>query len=640
MTDEFTPRLGRLGDRGRGGTSRYSKRVRQAAARLGRKTGKARFSGAGLGRGGASARTLEMRGQRMASFRMRRVIVKTHVSRAPRGGGGGALKAHLGYIQRDGVERDGSGGDLYTRVGLEPKAEEFLERCDGDRHQFRIIVSAEDGARLGDLKETTRALMAQMESDLGTRLDWLAVDHHNTGHPHTHIVIRGKDEDGRDLVISPDYIRKGMASRAQDIVTERLGPRRDLEIALARQSEVTQDRFTGLDRGILAEVSETGIRITEGRDTRGRFDEALRRARLRHLEGLGLAVPAGKDSWTLKPGWDASLKALGQRGDILKALAAKHRDRAPDQNLHRFEPGGQEQEVLLGSVLASVPEDEFRDRRSLVVEDFHGTGWIVDIGLEEPGRIPPDGAVVEVRTRPLKLREMDASILKIAERLGGVYSDTLHVADDPAATQAWRQGHVRRLEALRRAGIVERGSDGVWKVPQDFAQRAADYDAARTGRLEVHVRSWLPLTEQPRHAGLTWLDTEGAGVTGDRLAKVRQARLTYLQEKGWLESGDSEVGEALRNRLRAMELRRASSRLASSTGRAPVELVPGDRFEGRFEKALDLGQGRIAVVGNAKEFALVPWRPEMERHRGRDMAFRRTTASVSWTIGIERGMER
>jgi len=640
MTDDFTPRLGRMGDRGRGGTSRYSKQVRQAAARLGRKAGKARFTGAGLGRGGASARALEMRGQRMASFRMRRVIVKTHVSRAPRGGGGGALKAHLGYIQRDGVERDGSGGELYTREGLEPKAEEFLERCDGDRHQFRIIVSAEDGARLGDLKETTRALMAQMESDLGTRLDWLAVDHHNTGHPHTHIVIRGKDEDGRDLVIAPGYIRQGLASRAQDIVTERLGPRRDLEIAQARQREVTQDRFTGLDRGILSEVSETGIRITEGRDTRGRFDEALRRARLRHLEGLGLAASAGKDQWTLKPGWDASLKALGQRGDILKALAVKHRDRSPDNNLRRFEPVAQEQAVLLGSVLASVPEDELRDRRSLVVEDFHGTRWIVDIGLREPGTIPPDGAVVEVSARTPKPREMDASILKIAAASGGVYSDALHVDAEPGASRAWRQGHVRRLEALRQAGIVERGSDGVWRVPQDFAQRAADYDAARTGRLEVQVRSWIPLAEQPRHAGLTWLDTEGAGVTGDGLAKVRQARLAFLHEKGWLESGDSELGEALRARLRVMELRRTSGRLASSTGRSAVELVPGDRFEGRFEKAMDLGQGRIAVVGNAKEFALVPWRPEMERHRGRDMAFRRTAASVSWTIGIERGMER
>lgn len=640
MTDDFTPRLGRLGDRGRGGAQRYSKQVRQAAARLGRKAGKARFSGAGLGRGGASARALEMRGQRLPAFRMRRVIVKTHVSRAPRGGGGGALKAHLGYIQRDGVERNGSGGELYTREGLEPKAEEFLERCDGDRHQFRIIVSAEDGAMLGDLKETTRALMTQMESDLGTRLDWLAVDHHNTGHPHTHIVIRGKDEDGRDLVISPDYIRQGLASRAQDIVTERLGPRRDLEIAQARQREVTQDRFTGLDRGILAEASETGIQITEGRGSRGRFDAALRRARLRHLEGLGLAVPAGKDHWTLKPGWDASLKALGQRGDILKALAAKKKDHALDQNLRRFEPGEQKQEVLLGSVLASVPEDELRDRRSLLVEDFHGTRWIVDMGLREPGTVPPDGAVVAVSARTPKLREMDTSILKIAEASGGLYSDALHVDADPAATRAWRQGHVRRLEALRQAGIVERGSDGVWQVPRDFARRAAAYDAARTGRLEVHVRSWLPLTEQARHAGLTWLDMEGAGVPGDRLAKVRQARLGFLQEEGWLQSGDSKVGEALRVRLRVMELRRASGMLASSTGRAAVELVPGDRFDGRFEKAIDLGQGRFAVIGNSKAFALVPWRPEMERHRGRDMAFKRTAAGVNWAIGIERGLER
>lgn len=640
MTDDFTPRLGRLGDRGRGGTSRYSKQVRRAAAKLGRKAGKARFTGAGLGRGGASARALEMRGQRLPAFRMRRVIVKTHVSRAPRGGGGGALKAHFGYIQRDGVERDGSGGELYTREGLEPKAEEFLERCDGDRHQFRIIVSAEDGARLGDLKETTRALMAQMESDLGTRLDWLAVDHHNTGHPHTHIVIRGKDEDGTDLVIVPDYIRKGMASRAQDIVTERLGPRRDLEIVQARQREVSQERFTGLDRCILAEASETGIRISEGPGARGRFDAALRRARLRHLEVLGLAAPAGRDHWTLKSGWDTSLKALGQRGDILKALAAKKKDHAPDQNLRRFEPSEQKQEVLLGSVLASVPEDELRDRRSLVVEDFHGTRWIVDIGLQEPGTMPPDGAIVEVSARTPKPREVDVSILKIAEATGGMYSDAFHVAVDPVASAAWRQGHVRRLEAMKQAGIVKRGSDGVWRVPQDFVRRAADYEAARTGRLEIQIRSWLPLKEQVRHVGLTWLDTEGAGVPRDALAKVRQARLAFLQEKGWLERGGSEVGDALCARLRVMELRRTSSMLASSTGRAAVEMVPGDRFEGRFEKAMDLGQGRFAVVGNAKEFALVPWRPEMERHRGRDMPFRRTAAGVSWTIGIERGLER
>lgn len=640
MTDEFRPRLGRIGDRGRAGGAHFSRQVRQAAARLGPKAGKARFSGAALGRGGASARALEMRAGKLPAFRMRRVVVKTYVARARPGGGGGALRAHLGYLQRDGVERDGTGGELYTRAGLEPDAGAFLERCDGDRHQFRIIVSAEDGARLGDLRETTRALMAQMESDLGTRLDWLAVDHHNTGHPHTHIVIRGKDDRGKDLVIAPDYIRRGMATRAQEIVTERLGPRRDLEIAQVRQSEVTQERFTGIDRGILSAVSESGILMEEEREAGDRFEAALRRARLRYLEGLGLAMPGGKDRWTLTPGWDASLKALGQRGDILKALALKSSDRSADNTLRRFEPDREGQAALLGSVVASVPDDELRDRRSLVVEDFQGARWIVDMGLREPGTVPPDGAVVEVRALTPRLRETDASILRVAERSGGEYSDALHIAADPAATPAWRQGHVRRLEALRRDGIVERGSEGVWQVPKDFAARALDYDARRAGQVEVRVRSWLALPEQISHAGLTWLDTEGAGIAGVQVARARQARLAYLQEKGWLEGPVSEVGEALRNRLRAMELRRAAGMLAASTGRAPVEMVPGDRFDGRFEKVMDLGLGRFAVLGTAREFALVPWRPEMERHRGRDMVFRRTAAGVSWTIGIERGLER
>lgn len=640
MTDEFTPRLGRIGDRGRKGHRLFKQRMRKAVARLGQRSRKARFKGNGIGRGGASARALEFRGQRLPAFRMRRVIVKTHVARSPRGGGAGALKAHLGYIQRDGVERDGSGGQLYSREGLEPDVDGFLARCKDDRHQFRLIVSAEDAAHLGDLKDMTRALMAQMESDLGTRLDWLAVDHHNTGHPHTHIVIRGKDADGWDLVIAPDYIKQGLASRAKDMVTERLGPRRDLEIAQARQREVTQERFTALDRNLLARAPANRIRITEGSGPHQRFEAALHRARVLHLERLGLAQPAGRDAWILKPGWDADLKALGQRGDIIKALATKNRDLQADQTLRKFEPGKNGVEKILGSVVASVPEDELRDRRSLIVEDFHGTRWIVDIGLREPGTIPPDGAIVEVSARPAKLREIDASILKIAERFGGVYSDVLHIEADPASTPAWRQGHVRRLEVLRLAGIAERARDGVWHVPRNFADRAAEFDATRHGRLDVQVQSWLSLDEQTAHAGLTWLDTDAEHKRGDRVARARRARLAFLEQKGWLSKGAKGVDEALRNRLRAMEWRRAVSMLSGSTGRTAMELAAGDRFEGRFERAIDLGQGRFAVLGNVKEFSLVPWRPEMERHRGRDMAFKRTAAGVSWTIGIGRGRDR
>ena len=281
-----------------------------------------------------------------------------------------------------------------------------------------------------------------------------------------------------------------------------------------------------------------------------------------------------------------------------------------------------------------------RDRRSLVVEDFHGQRWIVDIGQREPGTIPLDGAIVEVGARPSRLREIDVSILNISERFGGAYSDALHVDADPAATPAWRQGHVRRLEALRLAGIVERNGDGSWHVPQNFADRAVAHDARRSGRLDIQVRSWLSLDEQTGHAGLTWLDMNAEHKLGDQLEGAWRGRLAFLEQKGWLGTGAEEVDEAVRHRLRTMEWRRAVSVLSGSTGRTGVDLVPGDRFEGRFEKAIDLGQGRFAVVGNAKEFALVPWRPEMERHRGRDMVFKRTASGVSWTIGIGRGLDR
>ena len=122
------------------------------------------------------------------------VAVKAHVVKlnpqrgAARGGQYVITKsvdAHLRYLERDGVTKDGEKGQVYSAERDVEDGRAFLERGRNDRHQFRFIVSAEDGADLADLRETTRHLMQQMEADLGTKLDWIAVDHHNTGHPHT-----------------------------------------------------------------------------------------------------------------------------------------------------------------------------------------------------------------------------------------------------------------------------------------------------------------------------------------------------------------------------------------------------------------------------------------------------------------------
>jgi type IV secretory pathway VirD2 relaxase len=59
--------------------------------------------------------------------------------------------------------------------------------------------------------------MQRAGEDLGTKLDWVAVDHYNTSHLHTHIVVRGKDETGRDLIIAREYLTHGLRERASTI---------------------------------------------------------------------------------------------------------------------------------------------------------------------------------------------------------------------------------------------------------------------------------------------------------------------------------------------------------------------------------------------------------------------------------------
>jgi type IV secretory pathway VirD2 relaxase len=153
------------------------------------------------------------------------------------GKGAGGAKAHLRYIQRDGVTREGEPGQLYSADKDVADGKAFLDRGDGDRRQFRIIVSAEDGDQYQDLKPFVRRLMNQMEHDLGTKLDWVAVDHFNTAHPHSHVVVRGVNDRGENLLIAREYISHGARQRAIDLVNLDLGPRTDLEIEQRLRSD-------------------------------------------------------------------------------------------------------------------------------------------------------------------------------------------------------------------------------------------------------------------------------------------------------------------------------------------------------------------------------------------------------------------
>ena len=643
MNDEFKPRLGRPGDRGRSAAKRYGARIKRAAKRLAKPKRKTRFSGERIGRGSAAARMAQMRGTPFAKFRMRRVIVKTHIARAGKGIGRAAFRAHVKYIQRDGVERNGDGGELYNRDREKFDENDFLARSEHDPHQFRIILSPEDGEKFGDLKVYTREVMAGAEKDLGTRLDWVAVDHWNTGHPHTHVVIRGRDAHGRDLVIARDYLTRGLRARAQEIALERLGPRRDLEIASARAREVEAERCTSIDRE-LASLARGGVLdIAPASGAAGQFERTLRLRRLKMLESLGLAVMEGAAKWRLVSGWEERLRKKAMERDIIRSIAAAAGKEVAARDVAIYGDGAPAK--LVARVAASAPDDEMRDTRFLIVEAGEGKFWRVSAGALPPGALPPKGAIVELRKREAKPLASDRTIARIAALNRGIYSSALHEADDPSASSVFIEAHKRRLEALRRAELVMREADGSWRIGEDYLRDAARHEAVRSGGAYVVVKSWIDIDAQITARAPVWLDDAdekefGEAGLGADIVAARARRAAFLKWEGlWSEEAGGITPE-VREKLAAEELESAAAREARRTGKAYRAVTASVPFEGVYERPVDLSQGRFALVARAKEFTLVPWRPELERVRGQAIVLHRTRSGIGWRIGAGRGISR
>ena len=250
--DDLHVRPGRIRDRGaRARPKSFVTQVLQAA----QKAGHVRK---GIGSGSSSVRRSAFgraRGVAFAQERLidssRRVIVKARVVRHNgRRFRSAPLSAHVAYLKREGVTMDGRNAQMFDGGSDTADDKAFAERCKDDRHHFRFIVSPEDAAEMTDLKAFARDLVADMERDLGTRLDWIGVDHWNTDNPHVHLLVRGKANDGSDLVISRDYISRGIRARAEQLSTAELGPKSEREVQSALERDVAAERWARLDSAL------------------------------------------------------------------------------------------------------------------------------------------------------------------------------------------------------------------------------------------------------------------------------------------------------------------------------------------------------------------------------------------------------
>ncbi|MBN9408184.1 DUF3363 domain-containing protein [Variovorax sp.] len=640
----FRVRPGAPKDRQQSFVSKVLKQAGKASNVTGRKVGKP--PGSRLGRGHVAAR---FTGQSLTP-NSRRVTVKTRIVYLKQAGARSTL-THLRYIEREGVGRDGEPGQAYSQTSNEADLSAFEERGREDRHQFRFIVSPEDAPELEDLRTYTRHLMGKLEGDLGTRLDWVAVDHWNTDNPHTHVVLRGADATGKDLIISQDYITRGMRERAAALATEWMGPRTELEIQRTLLREVDQERWTSLDRTLQREAVN-GLNHTEqpARDARQRQQRVLLVGRLQRLQRMGLATETQPGVWAVHVEAEPTLRAMGERGDIVRTM--QRAMGGQQRELAVFEPGEAARPVI-GRMAAKGLSDELYDKGYLVVDGIDGKAHYVALPARAELEHYSVGAVVEARGSG-EVRAADSTIAGLA--VEGVYRADHHRTVAQGQANPGRDpgevvdAHVRRLEALRRAGIVERLADGVWQVPTDLPERGRQYDAQRLGGVTVELRSHLPIERQTRVIGATWLDQQliggGSGIGdlgfGSQVRDALHKRADFLVEQGLAERRGQRVilARNLLSTLRNREIAAAAQDIAKDTGLAHRPVGDGERVSGVYRRSVQLASGRFAMLDDGLGFRLVPWKPVIEQRLGQPLSAVVRGGGVSWELGRQRGMGR
>ena len=573
MSNSFTPKLGRIGWKQGTRLDSYINRVTRAVHTAGHVDGsrKSTFSGSRIGRGSAFG-TLAAAG--LYPGGQRRVIVKARITKF-KAGQLGAARAHLRYIQRDGVTPEGEPGQLYGEADT-ANGTTFLDDCGGDRHQFRLIVSPEDGAQLHDLKPFIRDFMAQVERDLETKLDWVAVDHYNTGQPHTHIVIRGKDDRGDDLIITKDYMSHGLRMRAREFLTLELGPEIEHDMTLKLAREVKAERFTRLDRALLKHT-DRGYLVISAMPPEDRTTHASHMGRLKKLQSLGLAQEKQTGVWQISPDIETKLKSLGQRGDIIKIMHRIMREVGIDR------PGGsfamfdttKPSNRIVGRVAGLGLTDEINDRHYIVVDSIDGKVHYADVGHLRPEFVPDKGMIVAIENKAVEDSDKQRTRLRILS-----YLNLEKLVDAEGAT--WLD---KELIGKSQERLVQTG----------FGNEASAAIALRR----------------------QWLVTQGLGTIDSANSFRAQPRMI--------------------EQLRQRDLRQASQILSKELGLADAQIGEGDRIEGNFSRSVNLASGKYAVIQKSKEFTLVPWRPELEQFRGKVLSGTASSQGITWDWNAKRG---
>jgi type IV secretory pathway VirD2 relaxase len=283
---------------------------RAKAASVMRRQPKTSAGGGGLRRRITPARLYGRRSVVKASFRRNR--------------GKGAWVRHARYLARERAQQEhdrGRGFDARSE-GLDMAAT-VREWERADEVMWSFIVSPEDADRM-NLRGHTRDMVAAVERDLGTGLEWIAIDHHNTDDAHVHLLIRGVREDVKILMLDRDYVSGGIREISRELAERELGPRDEREYLRTRGRSIEREYWTEIDRAL--ERRADTDRTVSYRHFQPYTDGAQVKAqqemeRLAYLQKLGLARAIDDRTWWLAPEHESELRRRQRDRDIIKTRA-------------------------------------------------------------------------------------------------------------------------------------------------------------------------------------------------------------------------------------------------------------------------------------------------------------------------------
>lgn len=409
------------------------------------------------------------------------------------------IKTHLYYITREEAGLEGQKAELFSNHDSAPSISELADSFSKSPHNFRFIISPENGDKL-DLKEFTKELIEIMEKDLGTKLNWVASCHYDTNNPHIHLVVDGRDDREKKLLIRKDYMSRGIRNRASQISTYMIGLKTKEEIYYGMSLSTSKNSKTYLDE-VIQFISTNSSKeiINTDKIKYKEFDfinKTLLEERLYYLESKGLSTRNENNCWTINKNYPDILKEIGRTNSIIERLSQKlsvkkeqcqiiSRESLPDKGYK-------------GRVVSHGFTNEIDEIRFLVIKTEDNKYLYLELGKYSEKTPSKTGDWVHISaTKPSEgPRASDRNIVQLAQKNNGIYDVELHQTyahqqkklPPGVSVQEYGDMHLKRLEILHKMDLVKKISDKKFRIPDNLIEKITSKTQSKAKTHKPHIR--------------------------------------------------------------------------------------------------------------------------------------------------------